>query len=91
MSLQPRRHEPDRYGSKEPEMETRKTITLELVLSGDGFSGRAHSDDGLVREFSGRLGLMHTIDELLAPAGTTKTTRSGPAARGGPAQGRESK
>lgn len=72
-------------------METKKTITLELALSGDGFSGRAHSDDGLVREFSGRLGLMHTIDELLAPAGTTKTTRSGPAAGRGPAKERETR
>ncbi len=47
----------------------RKTITLELLLSGDGFSGRALSD-GVALEFSGRLGLMHTIDELLAGAST---------------------
>jgi hypothetical protein len=53
-------------------METRKTITLELLLAGDGFSGRAVGDDGAAREFSGRLGLMHTIDELLAGASTTK-------------------
>jgi hypothetical protein len=46
----------------------RKTITLELLLSGDGLSGRAVGDDGACREFSGRLGLMHTIDELLAEA-----------------------
>lgn len=56
----------------EAEVETRKTITLELLLSGDGFSGRAHCDDGRAREFSGRLGLMHTIDELLAGASATK-------------------
>ena len=48
-------------------METRKTITLELLLAGDGVSGRALCDGG-AREFSGRLGLMHTIDELLAEA-----------------------
>lgn len=65
MNLPPRRN-------RRFQLETRKTITLELVLSGDGFSGRAHSDDGLVREFSGRLGLMHTIDELLEPGGTPK-------------------
>jgi hypothetical protein len=45
------------------------TITLELLLDGDGLSGRAVAG-GTVREFSGRLGLMHAIDELLAtPAG----------------------
>jgi hypothetical protein len=52
--------------------ETRKTITLELLLAGDGVSGRALCDDGGVREFSGRLGLMHTIDELLAGASASK-------------------
>lgn len=50
----------------------KKTITLELLLAGDGFSGRARSDDGSVHEFNGRLGLMHTIDELLAGASSTK-------------------
>lgn len=60
-------------------METRKTIRLELLLAGDGFSGRALSDDGHAREFSGRLGLMHTIDELLADAGTTKVETVEPA------------
>ena len=45
---------------------TTKTITLELSSSGDGLSGRALDGSGQVREFSGRLGLMQTIDELLA-------------------------
>jgi FAD/FMN-containing dehydrogenase len=48
------------------------TITLELLEAGDGLSGRAFDEDGVAREFSGRLGLMHTIDELLAAASTTQ-------------------
>ena len=48
------------------------TITLELLEAGDGLSGRARDALGASREFSGRLGLMHTIDELLAAAGRTK-------------------
>lgn len=52
--------------------ERKTTITLELLLAGDGVSGRALSADGGAREFSGRLGLMHTIDELLAEAGTNE-------------------
>ena len=51
-------------------MNRTQTITLELLLDGDGLSGRALDGDGAAREFSGRLGLMHTIDELLAAAGT---------------------
>jgi hypothetical protein len=50
-------------------MDLKTTITLELLMNGDGVSGRAHGADGGAREFSGRLGLMHTIDELLAEAG----------------------
>jgi hypothetical protein len=67
-------------------MNRKTTITLELLLAGDGVSGRALSADGDAREFSGRLGLMHTIDELLAAAGTT-TDRP----PGRPTQGRETK
>ena len=49
------------------------TITLELLEAADnGLSGRARDTRGASREFSGRLGLMHTIDELLAAAGRTK-------------------
>ena len=47
-------------------------ITLELLEAGDGLSGRALDSQGVAREFSGRLGLMHTIDELLAAPSTTK-------------------
>ena len=47
-------------------MNRTKTITLELLLAGEGLSGRAEDEIGASREFSGRLGLMHTIDELLA-------------------------
>jgi hypothetical protein len=50
-------------------MDLKTTITLELLMNGDGVSGRALGADGGAREFSGRLGLMHTIDELLAEAG----------------------
>jgi hypothetical protein len=50
-------------------MDLKTTITLELLLNGDGVSGRAFGADGGAHEFSGRLGLMHTIDELLAAAG----------------------
>ncbi|MGN6814755.1 MAG: FAD-binding protein, partial [Solirubrobacterales bacterium] len=59
-------------------MDLKKTITLELLLAGDGVSGRALGDDGDAREFSGRLGLMHTIDELLAGAGATKEATMNP-------------
>jgi hypothetical protein len=45
--------------------ETRATITLELLLDGDGLSGRAVDGGGESAEFSGRLGLMHAIDGLL--------------------------
>ncbi len=51
-------------------MNRTKTITLELLLAGDGLSGRASDGGGACREFSGRLGLMHTIDELLATSTT---------------------
>ena len=59
-------------------MNRTKTITLELLLAGDGLSGRALDGDGGAREFSGRLGLMHTIDELLAPAGNGQEERMNP-------------
>ncbi|HUB98666.1 MAG TPA: FAD-binding oxidoreductase [Solirubrobacterales bacterium] len=58
-------------------MNRTKTITLELLETGDGLSGRALDGDD-AREFSGRLGLMHTIDELLAAASTSKEERMNP-------------
>ncbi|MBS1880579.1 MAG: FAD-binding oxidoreductase [Actinobacteria bacterium] len=54
------------------------TITLELLEAGDGLSGRAVDEQGVAREFSGRLGLMHTIDELLAAPGTTQEDQMNP-------------
>ena len=69
-------------------MNRKTTITLELLLAGDGLSGRAVGADGDAREFSGRLGLMHTIDELLAVA---EKTEEGPAAEPGPREGRETR
>jgi hypothetical protein len=41
------------------------TVILELLAIGDGLSGRALSADGAAREFSGRIGLMRAIDELV--------------------------
>ncbi|HEX4669403.1 MAG TPA: FAD-binding oxidoreductase [Solirubrobacterales bacterium] len=58
-------------------MDRKKTITLELLLAGDGLSGRALAGDD-AREFSGRLGLMHTIDELLAAASPNEEERMNP-------------
>jgi hypothetical protein len=43
----------------------RKTVTLELLALGDGLSGRVLCADGPAREFSGRIGLMRAIDELV--------------------------
>ncbi|MGN6557179.1 MAG: FAD-binding oxidoreductase [Solirubrobacterales bacterium] len=59
-------------------MDRKTTITLELLMNGDGVSGSALGADGGAREFSGRLGLMHTIDELLAAASTTKEETMNP-------------
>jgi FAD/FMN-containing dehydrogenase len=59
-------------------MDRKTTITLELLLAGDGVSGRAFGEAGGPRDFSGRLGLMHTIDELLAAAGTTQEETMNP-------------
>ena len=50
----------------------RRTLTLELLAVGDGLSGRALSNDGAAREFSGRIGLMRAIDELLADAASAE-------------------
>jgi hypothetical protein len=60
-------------------MNRTRTITLELLLTDDSLSGSASEDGGARREFDGRLGLMHTIDELLAttPSRPTTPTDSG--------------
>lgn len=52
--------------------EARRKLTLELLAVGDGLSGRALSEDGAAREFSGRIGLMRAIDELLADTGSNQ-------------------
>ena len=59
-------------------MNRTKTITLELQVADDSLSGRAQDEIGASREFSGRLGLMHTIDELLAQPGTAKENPMNP-------------
>jgi hypothetical protein len=42
-----------------------RTVILELLVVGDGLSGLACAEDGGAREFSGRIGLMRAIDELI--------------------------
>jgi FAD/FMN-containing dehydrogenase len=59
-------------------MNRTKTITLELRLADDALSGSARDEAGAAREFSGRLGLMHTIDELLAQPGAAKENPMNP-------------
>ena len=44
------------------------TITLELRLAGDELDGRATDGAGTDRSFSGWLGMLVTIDSLLAAA-----------------------
>ena len=43
----------------------RKTVILELLAIGDGLSGRVFCEQGPAREFSGRIGLMRAIDDLV--------------------------
>ena len=47
---------------------TRLTITVQLELDADSFSGRADDDRGAGREFSGWLGLIAALDELIEGA-----------------------
>ena len=42
------------------------TIRLELRVQDDSFAGRATTDSGQEREFTGWLGLMGAIDALLS-------------------------
>lgn len=44
------------------------TITLELRLAGDELDGRASNGDGEGRPFSGWLGLLVAIDQMLNAA-----------------------
>ena len=47
-------------------------ITLDLEVTDDFLSGQARNGSGPGRPFSGWLGLMAAIDELLAEAGRKK-------------------
>ena len=47
---------------------TRLTLTVQLELDADSFSGRADDDRGAGREFSGWLGLIAALDELIERA-----------------------
>ena len=50
-------------------MKTSTQITLDLEVNDDFLSGRVRNGSGPDRPFSGWLGLMAAIDELLAAAG----------------------
>ena len=50
-------------------MKTTTQITLDLEVDDDFLSGRVRNGSGPDRPFSGWLGLMAAIDELLAAAG----------------------
>ena len=66
---------PDVRGVVWPEagpMKTRTQITLDLEVDDDFLSGRIRNGSGPDRPFSGWLGLMAAIDELLAGAGGGK-------------------
>ena len=56
----------------------RKTVILELLAIGDGLSGRAVSPDGATREFSGRIGLMRAIDDLVDAGSDEQRAASAP-------------
>ena len=66
-------------------METRKVhINLEVQVAGDELTGHAtNGDAGARHEFSGRLGLLCTIEDLLAgrgsdaPSAATTPSRKG--------------
>lgn len=47
---------------------TKLTLTVQLQLDADSFSGRADDDLGAGREFSGWLGLIAALDELIVSA-----------------------
>lgn len=47
---------------------TKLTLTVQLQLDADSFSGRADDDLGTGREFSGWLGLIAALDELIVGA-----------------------
>lgn len=47
---------------------TRLTLTVQLQLDADSFTGRADDDRGAGRDFSGWLGLIAALDELIERA-----------------------
>jgi len=49
------------------------TLALELRLADDALTGRVKAADGTQTEFSGWLGLVATIEGLLAEPGATPT------------------
>jgi hypothetical protein len=46
------------------------TVTLELDAAGDSFTGSARDATGARKDFSGWLGLISAVEELLAPTTT---------------------
>jgi hypothetical protein len=53
-------------------MQRNLTVTLELDLAGDSLSGRVIDPDGAERPFSGWMGLVGVLDNLLAPLEETQ-------------------
>lgn len=60
---------------------TQLTLTVQLQLDADSFAGRADDDLGAGREFSGWLGLIAVLDELID---TAPARRREQLERGGP-------
>lgn len=50
-------------------MQETTTIVLEVELAEEPLRGSVRAGQGPAREFTGRLGLMRAIDQLLAEAG----------------------
>ena len=47
---------------------TTLTLTVEIELDDDAFRGRASDDQGASRQFSGWLGLIASIDDMIGAA-----------------------
>jgi hypothetical protein len=63
------------------------TICLELKVAGDALKGRAVADSGAERAFSGWLGLVAALDELLAGAEPKEPRANGDSSESQPSSG----
>lgn len=68
---------------------TTLTLTVELRLEQDAFHGHAQDDLGAAREFSGMLGLIAAIDELIETAPARSRDGSHPDQAGSDQRGTE--